>query len=42
MPPLQYKIPHPAARLSAAEKRTLVDGLTKLYANDPPTVGAGG
>lgn len=36
MPPLQYKLFHGNARLSAAERRQLVDGLRQLYATDPP------
>jgi hypothetical protein len=42
MPPLQYKLIHPAGRLSAAEKRRLVAGMTALYAQDPPGSGQGG
>ena len=30
MPPAQYLLLHPEARLSATEKRTLEDGLMKL------------
>ena len=41
MPPLQYKVIHPPARLSAAEKRTLIGGFTSLYATDPPTATTG-
>jgi hypothetical protein len=36
MPPLQYKLLHPGARLSDAEKTELVAGLTKTYQQDPP------
>jgi mono/diheme cytochrome c family protein len=36
MPPLQYKLVHPSARLSAARKRRLVAGVRALYAADPP------
>lgn len=36
MPPLQYKIIHSGARLSGREKQALIDGLTKLYQQDPP------
>ncbi len=36
MPPLQYKILHPGARLSDGEKAELVAGLTKTYQQDPP------
>jgi hypothetical protein len=47
MPPLQYKLSpyHWNARLSDAEKRTLIDGLTRAYTADPPPVrqeGGGG
>jgi mono/diheme cytochrome c family protein len=36
MPPLQYKVLHPSARLSDTEKQQLIDGLTKTYQQDPP------
>jgi Haem-binding domain len=36
MPPVQYKVAHPAARLSKAERRRLADGLRRTYAADPP------
>jgi hypothetical protein len=36
MPPLQYKLFHSNARLSTAERQQLADGLTQLYATDPP------
>jgi hypothetical protein len=36
MPPLQYKLLHPDARLSDSEKADLVAGLTRTYAEDPP------
>ncbi len=36
MPPLQYKLLHPSARLSDAEKQQLIDGLTRTYQQDPP------
>lgn len=38
MPPLKYTIApnHASARLSGSEKRTLVDGLRRMYATDPP------
>jgi mono/diheme cytochrome c family protein len=36
MPPLQYKLLHPSARLSDAEKHQLIDGLTSTYQRDPP------
>lgn len=39
MPPLQYTLAHPSKKLSADEKQQLVDGLTKLYAADPPQTG---
>ncbi len=37
MPPLQYTLIHRSASLSDAEKQTLVQGLQKLYATDPPS-----
>ena len=36
MPPVQYKLFHSNARLSSTERRQLADGLTQLYATDPP------
>jgi len=36
MPPLQYKVAHPEARLSAKQKRQLVAAIIGLYAADPP------
>jgi len=36
MPPVQYKVAHPAARLSKADRRRLADGLRRSYAADPP------
>jgi mono/diheme cytochrome c family protein len=42
MPPLQYKLVHPAARLTTAERRALVHGLEATYAADPPPVRGGG
>lgn len=36
MPPLQYTLAHPSTKLSDTEKQQLADGLTKLYATDPP------
>jgi hypothetical protein len=41
MPPVQYKLIHGDARLSAAERRTLVAGFRALYAGDPPPAGGG-
>ena len=38
MPPIQYKLVHPAARLSQAERAALIRGLTATYRNDPPPV----
>lgn len=38
MPPLQYKLVHGRARLSASERTQLADALTLLYADDPPAV----
>jgi hypothetical protein len=38
--PLWYYLPmHPDARLSAAEKSQLIDGLRKTFAADPPIPG---
>ena len=42
MPPLQYKVAHPASRLSSSEKRRLVAALRSLYAADPPAGVRGG
>jgi hypothetical protein len=42
MPPLQYTIPHPSAKLSSTDKDRLIRGLQALYANDPPPPGGGG
>ena len=36
MPPIQYKLFHSNARLSNSERQQLADGLTALYASDPP------
>jgi hypothetical protein len=36
MPPLQYKLAHPAARLSKAERARLARGIEATYAADPP------
>ena len=36
MPPIQYKVAHPAARLTKAERRHLADGLRRTYVADPP------
>ena len=36
MPPLQYKIVHPAGRLSKAERTRLARGIEATYAADPP------
>ena len=41
MPPAQYKLIHGDARLSAADRRTLIAGFRALYANDPPPAGGG-
>lgn len=41
MPPQQYKLIHKDARLSAADRRTLIDGFRALYASDPPPGGGG-
>lgn len=39
MPPWQYKLLHPSARLSDAEKQELADGLTKTFSKSPPGSG---
>ena len=39
MPPWQYKLLHPAARLSDTEKQELADGLTATFSNSPPGSG---
>ena len=36
MPPLQYRLLHPSARLSDTEKQDLIDGMLKTYQQDPP------
>jgi hypothetical protein len=36
MPPLQYRLLHPAGRLSDAEKRELATGLSRTWERDPP------
>ena len=36
MPPTQHKLFHSNARLSTTERQQLADGLTQLYAADPP------
>jgi mono/diheme cytochrome c family protein len=36
MPPLQYKLLHPASRLSDSEKAALIAGLRSTYEADPP------
>jgi hypothetical protein len=41
MPPVQYKLIHGDARLSNAQRRTLIDGFRALYAKDPPPAGGG-
>jgi mono/diheme cytochrome c family protein len=38
MPPLQYTLPRPSSKLSAAEKQTLKAALKQLYASDPPQI----
>jgi mono/diheme cytochrome c family protein len=42
MPPLQYKLVHPAARLSKQDKAALIAGLRATFAHDPPPVRSGG
>ena len=41
MPPVQYKLIHGGARLTAAQRRTLIAGFRALYASDPPPTGGG-
>jgi mono/diheme cytochrome c family protein len=36
MPPLQYKVMHPSARLSDTEKQDLAAGLSRTFLQDPP------
>jgi len=36
MPPLQYRLLHPSAKLSDTEKQQLADGMAKTYQQDPP------
>lgn len=42
MPPLQYTLPHPSAKLSDNEKLRLKAALTELYKRDPPRIELGG
>jgi len=39
MPPWQYKLLHPGARLSDSEKQELADGLTRTFSSSPPGSG---
>ena len=39
MPPFQYKLLHPSAKLSASEKDRLASAISALYAKDPPPIG---
>lgn len=41
MPPLQYTLIHPGAKLSDSEKRLLRAALTTLYASDSPPIKRG-
>jgi len=36
MPPLYYRVLHPSARLTDAEKTALIDGLRETFAASPP------
>jgi len=36
MPPLQYTLLHPGARLSGSDKQELIDGLASTFQQDPP------
>jgi hypothetical protein len=40
MPPWFYRVPHPAARLSAAEKDALIRGLGETFARSAPPGGS--
>lgn len=42
MPPWFYRLLHPSASLSSAEKATLVRGLEATFAASPPIAGGGG
>ena len=42
MPPLQYKLVHPAARLSQTERERLARGIEATYSADPPAQTFGG
>lgn len=42
MPPLQYKVIHPSAKLSSSEKRDLMAAFRDLYRTNPPPPGGGG
>lgn len=39
MPPSQYTLLHPGARLSDSEKQELADGLTQTFSKSPPGSG---
>ncbi len=39
MPPWYYKLMHPRARLSAAERQQLLEGLRRTFAVSPPIAG---
>lgn len=38
MPPLQYRLLHPQARLNQAQRLQLIAGLERTYASDPPPI----
>jgi mono/diheme cytochrome c family protein len=42
MPPTKYTLEHSDAKLDGVQKQTLIAGLRKLYATDPPPVRTGG
>jgi mono/diheme cytochrome c family protein len=42
MPPIQYKLIHPASRLSSSERDALARGIAATYKKDPPPIGGGG
>src|SRR3954465_3308960 len=39
MPPLQYKLIHPAGRLSSSQRNALARGMEATYKKDPPAGG---
>ncbi|MGZ8566989.1 MAG: heme-binding domain-containing protein [Actinomycetota bacterium] len=41
MPPAQYTLTHPGAKLDGAERRELIDGLRATFLASPPIAGGG-